>query len=259
MEHHSADTTDTGAQTSPWLDTGVLLQGESLQLKPIATGDLQVATTADLTPLAAAPRRGQFVRVLAAELKLMLKGRSWLWYAGALGLNLACLLNPYDAAQRYLLLAVWLWPMVVWSQMGVRERRFNTEQLVFSVPYPALRQLPALWLAGVVVAVAAGSGAWLYLALIGEVTSLLAWFVGALFVPALALALGVWVGHSRAFEAVYLLLWYVGPVEGVRAFDYAGATTGGPAAGIPLLYVAISAGLVVLAVLRRWRHVPAGA
>jgi hypothetical protein len=258
-EHHSADIADTGARPSPWLDTGVVLQGEPQQRKLTATGDLQRTTAADLTPVAAAPLRGQFVRVLAAELKLMLKGRSWLWYAGALGLNLACLLNPSDAVQRYLLLAVWVWPVLVWSQMGVRERRFNTEQIVFSVPRPALRQLPALWLAGVVVAVAAGSGAWLYLALMDEITSLLAWFVGALFVPALALALGVWVGHSRAFEAVYLLLWYVGPVEGVTALDYTGATGAGLARGIPLVYLGISIGLVMLAVLGRWRHVPAGA
>jgi hypothetical protein len=130
---------------------------------------------------------------------------------------------------------------------------------VFSVPRPALRQLPALWLAGVVVAVVAGSGAWLYLALTGETTSLLAWFVGALFVPALALALGVWARNSRAFEAIYLLLWYIGPVEGVPAFDYAGATAEGLANGMPLVYLGITAGLVLLALIGRWRQIPAGA
>ena len=116
--------------------------------------------------------------------------RGWLWTIGAIALNGACLLNPSAAVQRYLLLAVWVWPLVVWSQMGVRERRFNTEQMVFSAPRPALRQLPATWLAGVVFTVVAGSGAWLHLALRGEAASLLGWFVGALFVPALALALG---------------------------------------------------------------------
>jgi hypothetical protein len=184
----------------------------------------------------------------------MLKGQSVIWYAGALGLNLACLLNPSDTAQRYLLLAVWLWPLVLWSQMGARERGFNTEQVVFSVPRSPLRQLPAMWLAGVVVAVVAGSGAWLYLALMGETVSLLAWFAGALFVPALALALGVWVGNSRAFEAVYLLWWYIGLMEGVPALDYAGATARGLAMGMPFVYLGITAGLVVLALIGRWRQ-----
>jgi hypothetical protein len=214
-----------------------------------------VARGADLTPLAASPRRGRFLGVFAAELRLMLRGQSLFWYAGALGLNLTCLLNPSDVIRRYVLLAVWVWPLTVWSQMGVRERRFNTEQMVFSVPRPAQRQLPAIWLAGLVVTVVAGCGAWLYLAATGELPSLLSWFVGALFVPALALALGVWAGHSRAFEAVYLLLWYMGPVEGIPALDFAGATAEGLSAGMPLVYLAISASLLALALLGRWRRV----
>jgi hypothetical protein len=220
-----------------------------------ATVATVAATAANLTPLAASPGRGRFLGVFAAELKLMLKGQSLLWYAGAIGLNAACLLNPSGAVQPYLLLATWLWPLVIWSQMGVRERRFSTEQMVFSAPRPALRQLPALWLAGVLIAVLAGSGAWLYLALIGETARLLAWFVGALFVPALAITLGVWVGNSRAFEAVYLLLWYLGPMEGVPALDYVGVTAEALAKGIPLYYLALTAVLLGLAVVGRRRQI----
>lgn len=204
-----------------------------------------------VTPRAAPAQRWRFPAVFAAELRLMVKGQSLLWYAGALALNLACLLNPSEGVQRYLLLMVWVWPMLIWSQMGVRERRYGTEQILFSMPRPALRQLPALWLAGVVVAVVAGSGAWLYLAMTGVFASLSAWFVGALFVPALAMALGVWVGNSRAFEALYLLLWYVGLIEQVPVFDYAGATAGGLEMGMPLVYLGISAGLVALALIGR--------
>jgi hypothetical protein len=124
--------------------------------------------------------------------------------------------------QQYLLPAVWGWPVLVWSQMGIRECRYNTGQMVFSVPHPVSRQLPAMWLAGVIFTVIAGSGAWMRLALTGEISSTLAWFVGGLFTPALALALGVWVGNSRAFEIVYPLMWYIGVINQVPAFDYAG-------------------------------------
>jgi hypothetical protein len=220
-----------------------------------ATVATTAATAVDLTPLAASPGRGRFLGVFMAELKLMLKGQSLLWYAGAIGLNAACLLNPSAAVQPYLLLATWLWPLVVWSQMGVRERRFSTEQMVFSAPRPALRQLPAMWLAGVLVAVLAGSGAWLYLALVGETARVLTWFVGALFVPALALALGVWVGTSRAFEAVYLFLWYLGPMEGVPALDYVGVTAEALAMRIPLYFLALTACLLGLAVIGRRRQI----
>jgi hypothetical protein len=218
-----------------------------------ATG-VPLTTTTRLTPLTASARRGRFPGVFVAELKLMLKGQSRLWYIGAIALNVACLLNLPVAAQRYLLLAVWLWPLVIWSQMGARERRFNTGQMVFSAPRPTLRQLPATWLAGVVVAIVAGSGAWLHLALAGQAASLPGWLVGALFVPALALCLGVWTGSSRAFEAVYLFLWYLGPLEAVPALDFTGASAAGRAMGMPLVYLALTAGLVLLAMIGRRRR-----
>lgn len=216
-----------------------------------------LTTAGRLTPLSTSARRWRFSGVLAAELKLILKGQRWWWYIGAIGLNLACLLNPSLPVQRYLLLAVWLWPLPIWSQMGVRERLFNTGQLVFTAPRPALRQPPATWLAGVAVTIVTGSGAWLYLILAGQTASLPGWFAGALFVPALALALGVWIGSSRAFEAGYLFLWYLGAFEGIPALDYTGASAAGREMGMPLLYVALAAGLVMLALIGRRRQIRA--
>jgi hypothetical protein len=193
--------------------------------------------------------------VLAAELKVLLRGHNPLWYAGAIGLIIACLVSPLDALRQYLLPALWLWPMLIWSQMGTRERRHNAEQMVFSTPRPVMRQLPAMWLAGVILTVIVGSGAWVRLLLMGEVTSLLAWFVGALFAPSLALALGAWVGNSRAFELVYALFWYVGVANRVPALDYSGATAEGLAIGMPVVYLGVSAVLVALGVIGRWRQV----
>jgi hypothetical protein len=148
---------------------------------------------------------------------------------------------------------LWLWPVLIWSQMGLRERRFNTGQMIFSVPHPISRQLPAMWLAGVIFTIIAGSGGWMRIAFMGQYPGLLAWFVGALFVPALALMLGVWVGHSRAFEALYPLLWYFGMIERTPTFDYAGVTAEGLLLGMPLVYLGITVGLMALVVFGRWR------
>ncbi len=231
-----------------------VLRGGSPRPEPIEAAGSQRVALARLTPLTVKTDRVRFFGVLLAELKLMVKGRSWLWWAGALGLNIACLVNPEDVVQRTLCLVVWIWPLAAWLQMGVRERRHNTWQVVFSVPQPALRLLPALWLAGVLFTGLAGCGAWLRLALTGDVAGLLAWLAGALFAPALALALGVWAGNSRAFEAIYLLWWYLGPANRVPAFDFTGTSAEGPSMGMPFVYLAITAGLVGLALLGRWRQ-----
>ena len=233
---------------------GAIRRGDFLRRRSAQAGDFGVVTAAHLTPLAATSERRRFFGVLVAELKLMLKGHSRIWYAGAIGLIIACLVIPLDGFQQYLLPVVWLWPVLIWSQMGIRERRYNTGQMVFSVPHPVSRQLPSMWLAGAIFTIIAGSGAWMRLLLMGEITGVLAWLVGALFAPALALALGVWVGNSRAFELIYPLLWYIGVINKVHAFDYAGATSGGLAMGMPVVYLGITAGLVALGVIGRWRQ-----
>jgi len=233
---------------------GAIRRRDVLRRQCAETRVIQAATAVHLTPLALAPQRGQFLGVLVAELKLMLRGHSLIWYAGTVGLILACLVIPLQYVKQYLLPMVWLWPVLIWSQLGIRERRYNTGQMVFSAPHPVTRQLPATWLAAVFFTVVAGSGACVRLALTGEITGLLAWFVGALFAPALALALGVWVGNSRAFEIVYLLLWYLGVMNQVPAFDYAGVTPAGLAMNIPLVYLGLTAGMVVLAVIGRRRQ-----
>ncbi|MGD8753056.1 MAG: ABC-2 transporter permease [Anaerolineales bacterium] len=218
---------------------------------PKLSTDAPAASIAKLTPLDIPTGGGRFLGVFFAELKLMFKGPKLIWYIVLLGINIACLLNPSDPVQPFILMVVWIWPIAVWSQMGAREHRHNTWQIIFCAPRPALRQLPAMWLAGVVVAVIAGSGAWLYIALSGEMAMLFAWFGGALFVPALALALGVWAGSSRVFEAIYLFIWYLGLVEGVPVLDFAGTTSTSLAMGIPYVYLLISACLVGLALFGR--------
>ncbi|MFO7684060.1 MAG: hypothetical protein R6X34_28850, partial [Chloroflexota bacterium] len=96
-----------------------------------------------LTPVtAAAAPLHLFAVLVVAELKLLLKGRSLLWYAGAAGLILACLLAPLETTRRWLLPLAWLWPLLLWSEIGVRERRYRMDQLLFSAPAPLWRQLP---------------------------------------------------------------------------------------------------------------------
>jgi len=229
-------------------------RGDFLHRKSTETGGIRVATSAHMTPLSVTSKQGRFFGVLVAELKLMLREQNLIWYVGAIGLIIACLASPPEVFQQFLIPAVWLWPVLIWSQMGIRERRYNTGQIVFSVPHPVSRQLPSMWLAGVIFSIILGSGAIMRFAQMGNFTRLLAWLVGTLFTPALALALGVWVGNSRAFEIGYSLMWYIGVINQVPAFDYAGATAEGIEMGMPVVYLVICAGLMALAVIGRGRQ-----
>jgi hypothetical protein len=224
---------------------------------PAKTEAVPEAGTAPVSPAATlageltrAPFRFSAAAVVRAELRLLLKGQRWWWYAGALGLIAAGVLAPPEATRPVVLPLAWIWPVLIWSGLSSREARYATGAMVFSAARPLTRQLPAAWLAGVAVAAVAGSGVLITLARMGDAAGLLAWAVGALFVPALALALGAWSGGSKLFEVIYLLWWYTGPLNGLAGMDFMGARAGDlwPA------YLVLTLALLAAAGVGRWRQ-----
>ncbi|HKE37970.1 MAG TPA: hypothetical protein VKB39_11075, partial [Candidatus Baltobacteraceae bacterium] len=166
---------------------------------------------------------GDFGALVLAELRLMLKGSSFWWYAVAAGLWIATLASP-SSEQSVVLGLAWLWPILTWSQMGTRESLNDTEGFVFPSLHPLRRQFAALWIAGIVLALLAGSGSLLHWAAAGNWIACAAVVAGAIFVPTLALACGALSGTSRLFEIVYLVLWYVGPMNATKGVDFTAVT-----------------------------------
>ncbi|HYX69125.1 MAG TPA: hypothetical protein VE825_08325, partial [Terriglobales bacterium] len=205
-----------------------------------------------LTPLPASPGHFPFGRLVLAEVRLMLQGRSRWWYLVALGLWLGMLLSPLDAARQVLAFA-WIWPILLWSAMGTREARFSTDALVFSCAHSLRRQLPAAWLAGMLLAAVTGSAAGLRFALGGHWSSLLAWGAAVIFIPSFALACGVWSGGSKLFEAIYTIWWYVGPINHGPVVDFVGVAPA-PPVSVSLGYAAAAVMLLGLAFLGRRRQ-----
>lgn len=182
--------------------------------------------------------------LVIAELRIMLKGKRWWWYVVAAGLSLACLVSPLESARGGVLIAAWIWPILVWSSMGARERRYETEALIFASARTLPRQFPAVWIAGVVVALLTGGGVGIRLLLHGDMPGLASFLAGAFFIPSLALALGVWSGSSKPFEAIYTAWWYVGPAHHTPGFDFMGV---GAASSQPIVFAIAAVTLVGVA------------
>lgn len=202
-----------------------------------------------VTPSAASWRL--FPALVTVELKLLLKGRSFFWYVVAAGLVVACLLAPLETVRRWLLPLAWLWPLLLWSEMGVREGRYRVDQLLFSAPAPLWRQLPAAWIAGVLLALLVGSGA--LVRFLAAPVLLPGFVAGALFIPSLALLLGGVGGAERPFQILLLVAWYLGPLNGLPLFDITGATDAALVQGIPWIYIAVTPVLFGAAVMFRRR------
>lgn len=210
----------------------------------------QSLSSVHLTPLTARPDSLAFTRVLFLELKLLLKGLRWWWFAITGGLILAALLMKPEPVRAYILPITWLLPVLVWSGMGSREMRHNVGQMVFSAAAPLTRQLPATWLAGFIVTVLTGSGAFIKLSSAGDGEGLLAWFSAALFIPSLALALGIWSNSSRLFEVLYISLWYLA-INKVEAVDFYGANSDGNIG----FFLPLSLALIVASFIGRARQI----
>jgi hypothetical protein len=206
-----------------------------------------------LTPLDPAAANFRFVSLVVAELRLMFQGKKWWWYLVALGLLIGSVGTPLAISRQYLLPAAWLWPVLVWSEMGTREVRDQTAQLVFSSSYSVRRQLPALWCAGLVLALVTGGGVGLRLLFAREPRDFFAWLVGALFIPTMALALGVWSKTSKTFEILYTLLWYVGPLQ-FWGLDFMAASHRAVTAGVARYYLLCTLVLAALTVPGRLRQ-----
>ncbi len=201
-----------------------------------------------LTPISNRSSNWRFISIIVAELRLILWGRRWWWYAVAAGLFIGGLVAPDPGTRHSFGLAGWLWPVLLWSQLGAREAHFATKSLIFCSARALERQLPAAWLAGVLVSLLTGAGPAIRLLFSGDARSLAAWFAGALFIPSLALALGVWSDSSKPFEALYTAWWYVGPANATPGLDFMGAT---PRSSAPLTYLVATAILLAVCFIGR--------
>lgn len=225
-----------------------------LETEAVQTRFVSAPVTSHWAPFPSGGCHFNFVQLFKAELRLMAKGLPWWWYGAAMGFIVAGLFAPLAAVREFILPSAWLWPVLLWSQMGVREARNGTNQLLFSTPHPLRRQLPALYATGVMVALLTGFGAGLRFVLSGEGGGAFAYFSGALFIPALALSLGSWSTTSKLFEAVYTVIWYIGPINKIPALDYAGAASESIASGMPAVFLLVSFILLGVAVIGRKRQ-----
>jgi hypothetical protein len=190
---------------------------------------------ADLTPVVARDRF-PLPRLVWAEIRLMVRGTPWWWTAIALVLGVAQLVNPVEIT-RNLLLAAWIWPVAMFSTMGCRASVHGVADLLDCAPCPIRRQLPASWLAGVVLAALVALPAWARFATAGRLDLVAALSGAVILVPSLALTLGVWSGTVRLFQVGYLFLWYLGPLNKLPALDYLGITDAAIVSGTPVACV----------------------
>lgn len=184
---------------------------------------------------------GDFGAIVLAEFRLLVRGMSFWWYAVAAGLWIFQLFA--DAKTQSIAVGLaWIWPMLLWSQLGTREAVCATEQFIYPTLHPIRRQFLGQWFAGVLLALVTAGGSLIHWAAAGNLGGVEGILAGAVFVPTLAIALGALSGTTRFFEIVYLAIWYVGPMNRT-SFDFTQAANAPAfaAASVVLFAISISA------------------
>jgi hypothetical protein len=211
-----------------------------------------------LPAVAAAGSRSRLGGLIAAELRIMLKGLSRWWLLVVLVLTVLSLFVPLVGVKQFVVPIALVWPVLRWSPMGTREREYRTDALLFSAPRPVTRLLVAQWLAGAALALLVSGGALVRFAIVvatgGEWGSLAALIVAVAFVPSMALAFGTWSGSGKLFEVLYLILWYMGPMNRIPVLDFVGVTQPGSGAAPVVSFLLVTVVLAALAVAGRRRQ-----
>lgn len=207
----------------------------------------------DLTysELVSPPPRFSLLRMTMAELRLAVKGYHWFWYLVAIGAWASQIAAPLEVARQYLTPLAMVWPLAMWSSMGTRESQHDTDPLLFSSPEPVRRQLPAIWMSGLVVSLAAQIPMVFRAAIIGHPAYAATLLTAALLVPSAALAFGILSKSRRLFEVLYLMFWYVGSIEHFAAIDLLGTTDAAISAGKFITLGSLSLLFVLSAFLTR--------
>lgn len=202
-----------------------------------------------LTSLQGRVFSNRFFGVVRAELRLLLTSVPKFVYV-VLGIaNLIALMpsgkeGPGGVGVLGLL---WIAPVVVWSHMGSREQAPQAAPLIFSTPHSMLRQLPAEWLAGVLLALGVSAGVGIRDLVFRDFSHLGTWLSGAMFIASLAIACGTWSRSSRLFQALYTGWWYLA-LSNAPNLDFTGITGQRHSFGFTVL----SLGMLASAMLHRW-------
>ena len=120
--------------------------------------------------------RIQLIKMVNAELSIMLKGHSIWWYLLAMGVIVGSLFLPLEIIQGWFPLVMVL-PIAIWSQMGTREKYYFTWEIIMSSCHPLYKYF-AVWIAGILVTLLMSSGILINYLVEGQTLLILTWLVG---------------------------------------------------------------------------------
>ncbi|MBI5214295.1 MAG: hypothetical protein HY960_00920 [Ignavibacteriae bacterium] len=206
-----------------------------------------------ITPILSVQRWMKFEQMLYSEMKKLVKETTWWWFVVSAVLLVVCVVAPFEIMREWLLPAAWVWPLFIWSRLGMRLSEHYRHKNKNQDAQRDAMLMQVLWTVGVLVALVTGAGAAIRFVLAGEWSSLAAWIISATFIPSLAFVLSIWTNSNYAFEGIYTLLWLVGCTSKQPLLDFLGTLQDSVVVQNPFLYLIWTIALITFAAVGKQR------
>jgi len=206
-----------------------------------------------ITPILSVQRWMKFEQMLYTELKKLVKDTAWWWFVVSAVLLVVCVVSPFEIMRAWLLPAAWIWPLFIWSRLGMRLSEHYRHSNKNQDAQRDAMLMQVLWTVGVLVALVTGAGAAIRFMIAGEWSTLAAWIISAAFIPSLAFVLSIWTNSNYAFEGIYTLLWIVGCTSKQPLLDFMGTLQNSIVVQNPFLYFIWTIALITFAAVGKQR------
>lgn len=145
---------------------------------------------------------------LLVEIHLTLKRRWWYWLGCGITLVASLFVSQQDL-KLYLLPLALILPTGIIADIGCREAKKDTDEMILTAPYIQKWYPIWKWAAGLIVSILPLLGPLAASTVSGQLSSAAALCVGIGFLVSLAVFSSVWTGDHRPFIILYTFLWWL--------------------------------------------------
>lgn len=170
-------------------------------------------------------QRRNLIHLLFAEFKFSLIRMNVGYYFVVGILMLLSVLGEPQQMYESLLPLLWLMPIGIWSQQGIKMTMDESNQITHATVNADPWIFISEYLAGFLIATTFSAPLLVRLAIAGLWGNVFYIIIGSIFITSLAGFLGFWTRGTKTFEVVYLFLWYLGPYYKIGYLDFTGSAS----------------------------------
>lgn len=153
--------------------------------------------------------RVHYTSSFVTELKMLYNGLPKLWYILIIGLWVFSTFAPLTYVQGYLWIAMLIFSVVIFSQIGCREYEHNLVEYFVTIKFSLVKSLVYSCIGGIITSLVLSIPIIMRCLITQKYTCSLGYIVFSFFIPALACFLGEYTKSKRTFETIYLFICFL--------------------------------------------------